>query len=133
MEFEDGSVECSYCKAERFIPIIPVKLWDVCPECNGTGRKDWIENAMGKKKPCSNYNNDIGFHVAYRNIEILIRAIREEANKVGKTVNVRVEEISSFDHQRMAMDLHRAMMPKLIYKGDQYVSDRKKIYIPDGS
>jgi len=58
-ELEEGEVICNKCNGKRRIRTDKPKWWQLrlseveslCPKCFGDGKLDWIENAVGKKRP----------------------------------------------------------------------------------
>ena len=58
-ELEEGEVICNKCNGKRLIKTDKPKWWQrrlseiesLCPKCWGDGKLDWIENAVGKKRP----------------------------------------------------------------------------------
>lgn len=58
-DLEEGEVICSKCNGKRRIITDKPKWWQLrlteieslCPKCFGDGKLDWIENAVGKKRP----------------------------------------------------------------------------------
>ncbi len=58
-ELEEGEVICNKCNGKRRIRTDKPKWWQLrlteieslCPKCWGDGKLDWIENAVGKKRP----------------------------------------------------------------------------------
>lgn len=58
-DLEEGEVICNKCNGKRQIKTDKPKWWQLrlaeieslCPKCFGDGKLDWIENAVGKKRP----------------------------------------------------------------------------------
>jgi len=58
-DLEVGEVVCNKCNGKRRIRTDKPKWWQLrlteieslCPKCFGDGKLDWIENAVGKKRP----------------------------------------------------------------------------------
>lgn len=125
MASNEGMMMCDHCHGRRFISGGGIILAEVCPTCGGFGQKDWIDNAMGKSP---HPNQSIEYQVAQRNIDRLMEAIRLEGEKVGVRINVKLEHIHPDKYFNEYISY-----PKSIYKGDMYVSDRKKIHFPDGA
>jgi len=58
-DLEEGEVICNKCSGKRRIETDKPKWWrlrlseieSLCPKCWGDGKLDWIENAVGKKRP----------------------------------------------------------------------------------
>ena len=58
-DLEEGEVICNKCNGKRKIETDKPKWWQLrlteveslCPKCFGDGKLDWIENAVGKKRP----------------------------------------------------------------------------------
>jgi len=49
MDLEEGEVICSKCKGKGLILHNDIKKMDYnCGKCNGTGKTDWITNAMSR-------------------------------------------------------------------------------------
>ena len=89
MDFnEDGIIECRHCEGRRIIPMQVHGLAEICPSCKGTGGRDWIDHAMGRTS--DNYN--MQHNITFRNIQMLVHMIREEAMKVGMCVFVDLKE-----------------------------------------
>lgn len=48
MKLKKGEVRCDKCDGEPYL-FIKGEHEDICSKCNGNGKLDWIENAIGKE------------------------------------------------------------------------------------
>ena len=93
---DDGYSDCQTCDGNRVIRYTGrLDLIEVCPECKGHGRFDWIEVAMKRPKK---EDAHLEVHIAQRNIQILMRMIQDEAMKCGQRVHVDIKHIPAEEH-----------------------------------
>lgn len=61
-----------------------------CNKCHGEGKVEWVDNIRKKY----NYSVESSYetNLTYRNIDLLIQIIREEAFKINKKVYITVED-----------------------------------------
>ena len=90
-----GEYKCKLCKGKGKIPaeknpeciIGIVGQLTTCPECQGTGKLDWIENVIGKKKPVMfQFGTDSSASVSCQH-EIDSKIIEEIAGKLANTID----------------------------------------------
>ena len=106
MHFNDkGRIECKRCRGNHTISLRVSDLIEVCPECNGSGGRDWVEHAMGRP---SEYSQQAAIHAVHRNIQTLMQLIYEEGRKIGEYIQVDVKHRSIEDYN--------ATMPSMILR-----------------
>lgn len=114
MDYENETWhECKRCDGQKIIPRYIHGLSEVCPQCGGSGGRDWVANAMDRYEE---KEKDLSMNVAQSNIQRLIHMIYEEAANIGIQVKVNVEPIphthqKSYSVGNMASHVHTMPYP----------------------
>lgn len=82
---------CPKCRGKKIVQGEVVKIMNICPRCSGYGDLDWVVYATGN--PRNESNNDLAYHLAVRNSEILAHKIKQLFMSTGVMVGVSIRTI----------------------------------------
>lgn len=90
-ERNESQQVCPKCRGKKIVSGEVINILNICPRCSGYGELDWIQYATGN--PRNESNNELAYHLAIRNSEVLSQKIKQLFMSVGTLVNVSIRII----------------------------------------
>ena len=93
---------CRQCSGSKMINY-PIPIGRICPQCNGKGHTDWINNAMGNRPNYEPPDHQLLYDMVMRNVQFLITEIKQQGMQLGMIIDINIEMYNQRDFEKEYM------------------------------